>query len=77
MQLPMFAYAGVLHLIMAFAFWTIGDSVDHADVGLLAQVCAWVCLCAACLALTFGPMSLAATWKAAKLYPEGSLAADR
>ena len=77
LQVPVIAFTGAMHLIMAFTFRTIGESVDHADVELLAQVCAWVYLCVACIILLLGPVGLAATWKAAKSYPEGSLAADR
>jgi hypothetical protein len=76
-QLPVVGFSGALQLILAFAFWTIGDNADHADVELLAQVCAWVYLCGACLVLLLGPVGLTAAWRAAKSYPEGGPPVDR
>jgi len=68
LQVPMYAGLGAFNLIMAFAFRAIGANLAHsADVQVLAWLCAWLGLCMGCLALTLGPVALAATWKAAKL----------
>jgi hypothetical protein len=76
-QVPVVGFSGALNLILAFAFRTIGESVEHAEVELLAQACAWTYFCLGCLVLILAPVGLAAAWKAAKSYPEGGPPADR
>ncbi len=58
-QVPVVAVAGSFALMMAFAFWTIGDNVDDADVSLLAQACAWLYVCLAALLLVAAPVAIA------------------
>jgi hypothetical protein len=76
-QVPVVGFSGALQLILAFAFRTIGDSADHAEVELLAQACAWMYFCLGCLTLILAPLGLAAAWRAAKSYPEGCPLANR
>ena len=76
-QVPVVGFLGALQLILAFAFRTIGESVDHAEVELLAQACAWIYFCLGCLTLILAPVGLAAAWRAAKSYPEGCRPADK
>ena len=75
-QVPVVGFSAAMGLILAFAFRAIENSVDHADVKLLAEVCAWLYFCSACLTLFLAPVGLAAAWSAAKSYPERGQATD-
>ena len=76
-QVPVVGFSGALNFILAFAFRTIGESVEHAEVELLAQACAWTYFCLGCLVLILAPVGLASAWRAAKSYPEGCRPADK
>lgn len=57
LQVPATGFMGAFHLIMAFAFRTIGQNVD-VGVRTLAQMCVYVYGLLGVMILIFGPWAL-------------------
>ena len=68
LQVPIVLFTAVIGALVGLVFWRIGQSVEDAQIGLLAKLCAWMFFVHSGAYLTSAPvgvLSLASTLRQA------------